>query len=391
MKYQSTVFRQLLEFVPRDSFQRIVRQYEGDKRVRTFRCWDQFMALVYAQIRSLDSLRAIKTGLEAQSRHWYHLDIQSISKSTFADANNKRPSEIYQTLFDYLLQKCQQFSRKHFEFNNPIRSIDATVIDLCYSLFPWAKYRTTKGAIKLHVELEHNGYLPEMVVITEGNIHESQVFKGIEFKPDSIYTFDRGYHDFKVYNKIHKSGAKFVARAKKDMNYAVLAEQSSIHENVISDEEIQVPWLHRTQASKRPKYPDILRLVTYEDPETGKVYRFITNIEDMKAETIALIYKQRWQIELFFKWIKQNLKIKSFIGTSKNAVMTQIWIAMIVYLLIWYFKHQTKYDGSLLTLIRILNELLFSRVYLLDILGMTNSHPPNHFDSSQLKLFLLKS
>lgn len=388
MKYQSTIFRQLLEFIPRDNFQKIVNNFQGDKRVKTFRCWDQFIALTYAQLRSLDSLRAIQTGLKAHSNHWYHLDIQGIAKSTFADANNKRPSEIYHQLFENLLQKCQKFSRKNFEFNNPIRSIDATVIDLCYGLFPWAKYRTTKGAIKLHIELEHNSYLPEMVVITEGNIHESQVFKEMQFKPDSIYTFDRGYVDFSVYYKINQSGAKFVARAKKDMNYSVLAKQSSNNEYVISDEDIQVPWLHKIQTSKRPKYPDILRLVTYIDSETGKVYKFITNIEDMKPETIALIYKQRWQIELFFKWIKQNLKIKSFIGTSKNAVMTQIWVAMIVYLLIWYFKHQTKFSGSLLTLIRIINELLFSRVYLLDILGMNLRNPRDSLNNTQLELFV---
>ena len=381
MKYQNSVFSQILSLLPSYKFQEIVDKYDGDKKAHKLLCWDQYIALLFGQIRQRDSLRAIETGLELQRTHWYHLNTHGIKRSTFADANNKRDYRIYEESFNYLLSKCQTYSRNNFEFNNPIKSIDATTIDLCHSIYPWAKYRTRKGAIKMHMMIEHNRYLPEMLVITDGKVGDITVARDIPITPDSIYCMDRAYIDYRWLHSIHTSGAYFVVRAKKDMNYSVIGQQESEHENVISDEDIQTPWLHKRQPSKKPKYPDILRLVTYRDPETGKIYKFLTNIENFKAETIALIYKQRWQIELFFKWIKQNLKIKTFIGTSKNAVMTQIWIAMIAYLMLWYIKHQTKFEKSLLQLTRIINDMLFNRVHLLDILGLS---PPglNDFSTS---------
>ncbi len=371
MKYQNSVFSQILSLLPSYKFQEIVDKYEGDKKAHKLLCWDQYIALLFGQIRQRDSLRAIETGLELQRTHWYHLNTHGIKRSTFADANNKRNYQIYEESFNYLLSKCQTYSRNNFEFNNPIKSIDATTIDLCHSIYPWAKYRTRKGAIKMHMMIEHNSYLPEMLVITDGKVGDITVARDITITPDSIYCMDRAYIDYRWLHSIHTSGAYFVVRAKKDMNYRVIGQQESEHENVISDEDIQTPWLHKRQPSKKPKYPDILRLVTYRDPKTDKIYKFLTNIENFKAETIALIYKQRWQIELFFKWIKQNLKIKTFIGTSKNAVMTQIWIAMIAYLMLWYIKHQTKFEKSLLQLTRIINDMLFNRVHLLDILGLS--------------------
>ena len=381
MKYQNSVFSQILSLLPSYKFQEIVDKYDGDKKAHKLLCWDQYIALLFGQIRQRDSLRAIETGLELQRTHWYHLNTHGIKRSTFADANNKRDYRIYEESFNYLLSKCQTYSRNNFEFNNPIKSIDATTIDLCHSIYPWAKYRTRKGAIKMHMMIEHNSYLPEVLVITDGKVGDITVARDIPITPDSIYCMDRAYIDYRWLHSIHTSGAYFVVRAKKDMNYSVIGQQESEHENVISDEDIQTPWLHKRQPSKKPKYPDILRLVTYRDPETGKIYKFLTNIENFKAETIALIYKQRWQIELFFKWIKQNLKIKTFIGTSKNAVMTQIWIAMIAYLMLWYIKHQTKFEKSLLQLTRIINDMLFNRVHLLDILGLS---PPglNDFSTS---------
>ena len=381
MKYQNSVFSQILSLLPSYKFQEIVDKYDGDKKAHKLLCWDQYIALLFGQIRQRDSLRAIETGLELQRTHWYHLNTHGIKRSTFADANNKRDYRIYEESFNYLLSKCQRYSRNNFEFNNPIKSIDATTIDLCHSIYPWAKYRTRKGAIKMHMMIEHNSYLPEVLVITDGKVGDITVARDIPITPDSIYCMDRAYIDYRWLHSIHTSGAYFVVRAKKDMNYSVIGQQESEHENVISDEDIQTPWLHKRQPSKKPKYPDILRLVTYRDPETGKIYKFLTNIENFKAETIALIYKQRWQIELFFKWIKQNLKIKTFIGTSKNAVMTQIWIAMIAYLMLWYIKHQTKFEKSLLQLTRIINDMLFNRVHLLDILGLS---PPglNDFSTS---------
>jgi len=373
MKYQNSVFSQILELIPKHEFQKMVNKYNGDKGTHKLKCWDQFLALFMGQIRQLSSIRDIQTSLDVNNSHWYHLNINGIKRSTFSDANNKRDYRIYEDVFNYLLQKCKTYSRSTFEFNNPIRSIDATIIDLCYGLYSWAKYKARKGAIKMHLELEHNSYLPEFIRITDGNVHEINVARQINILPDSIYVMDRGYIDYKWLYSIHLKGAFFVTRAKSDMNYKTIGQHdiSDSEDGVISDKDIQTPWRYSKQPSHKPKYPEPLRLVTYEDPETGKIYKFLTNIENMKASTIALIYKQRWQIELFFKWIKQHLKIKSFIGTSKNAVLTQIWVAMIAYLTTWYIWHQTKFSNSLLSFIRILNEALFFRVTLIDLLGMS--------------------
>lgn len=385
MKYQNSVFSQLLELIPRDRFQGFVEKYDGDKKTHRLRCWDQFLALVYAQIRKMDSLRDLQTSLDSNKEHQYHLNFNGIKRSTLSDANAKRDYHIYEDTFLWLLERCKTYSRNHIPVENPIRSIDSTTIELCYSLFPWAKYRTKKGAIKLHLQLEHNSYLPEIAVITDGKAGDITIALEFPLIPDSIYVVDRGYLDYEWLYRIHTSKAFFVIRAKKDMNYSIIGQQESTHPDVVADYEIQTPWLHKIQPSLRPKYPDILRMVVYVDPQTGIEYKFLTNIEDYKPETIALIYKQRWQVELFFKWIKQHLKVKTFIGTSKNAVFTQIWIALIVYLIAWYFKNQTKFDGSLLKLFRILNETLLKRVHLLEILGI---HAPEAKDDGIFMVLL---
>jgi hypothetical protein len=386
MKYQKTIFRQLLGLIHRDKFQKYVDRYDGDKKTYKLKCWDQFIALTFAQIRKSDSLRDLEIGLKSNQEHWYHLNTNGIKRSTLSDANKNRDHRIYEDLFQSLLNRCKTYSRKHYPINNPIRSIDSSTIELCYSLFPWAKYRTQKGAIKLHLQLEHNTYLPEIAVITDGKKGDITIAREFPVIPDSIYTVDRGYIDYQWLHRIHTSGAFFVTRAKKDMNYSIIGQQESYHEDVIADYDIQTPWIHKRQPSKKPKYPDILRMVIYQDPDTNKEYRFLTNITDINPETIALIYKQRWKIELFFKWIKQHLKVKTFIGTSKNAVLTQIWIALIVYLIAWYFKHQTKFEGSLLAMIRLLNETLLKRVHLLEILGLQTPKTNNDKGFEQLLL-----
>ncbi|MFC1616796.1 IS4 family transposase [Candidatus Margulisiibacteriota bacterium] len=377
MKSHQTVFSQLLYLIPTYQFQRIVNKYNGDKHIRKFNCWSQFCAIFYAQLRQMDTLRGIATGLDVHLNKLYHLGIKPIKRSTFSDANNKKDFKIYEGLFNLLLDKCKKLSQHRFSFHNPIRSIDATVIDLCYAIFPWKKYRTRKGALKMHVELANESYLPETVVITDGKKHEINIARELKIKPDSIYVVDRAYIDYAWLHSIHKQKAKFVVRAKKDMNFSVVGQHDICdpESNVLADEDIQTPYRYSKYPSKKSKYPDILRKVTYQDPETGKIYQFLTNIENYKPETIALIYKQRWQIELFFKWIKQNLKIKSFIGASKNAVLTQIWIAMIVYLILWYIKHQSRYQGSLLLLTRIMNEALFEHFSIFDLLGISLPNP----------------
>ena len=390
MKYQSTVFSQLLHFLPRDQFQRIVDQYKGDFKVHKMSCWTQFVSLAYAQLRQRDSLRDIETGLEAQLSKLTHLGIQPVKRSTLSDANNKRDSRIYEEAFHLLLGRCQSLHRDQskFGFHNPISSMDATTINLCHSMFPWARYRKRKGAIKMHLMLNHDNGLPEFVHITEGRVHESTVSRSFPIKPDSIVVFDRGYYDFAWFYALHQQKTTFVVRAKSNLNYELIGQHILTKESdglgVLSDEDISIST-GSDHPSGESLYPKPLRLVTYQDPE-GKILRFLTNNETFKPETIALIYKQRWQIELFFKWIKQHLKIKTFLGTSKNAVMTQIWVALIVYLILWFVKKQTHSKKTLHTLSCLFNEAIFERIHLVEILTMNRWKPPASLGYTQLSL-----
>jgi len=379
------ILKQCLEVIPHDKFRKIVDVYSGDKGVHHFNAWNQLAVLSYAQLKGRDSLRDIVTSLAVQKNKLYHLGLKPVHKSTLADANNRRAYHIYEETFYYLLHRALNLTKKKNPFPNPIKSIDSTFIDLCYSLFPWAKYRTRKGAIKMHTMLNHEHGVPEFIHITDGKVADITVARQIKILPDSIYVVDRGYYDFQWLHSIHKAGGFFVVRAKSDLSYTSVGQHEikGIEGPVLADEDIRVPWRHSKQPSHAPKYPDTLRMVTYQDPETGKTFRFLTNIEDMSPETIALIYKQRWQIELFFKWIKQNLKIKSFLGTSKNAVFSQVWIAMIVFLLIWFIKQQTKYGYSMLALTNMISEVLMERICLLDILN-TDEKPPLPHDTGQL-------
>ena len=389
MKYQSTVFGQLLHFLPRDQFQRIVDQYKGDFKVHKMDCWTQFVSLAYAQLRQRDSLRDIETGLEAQFSKLTHLGIQPVKRSTLSDANNKRDSRIYEEAFHLLLGRCQALHRDHaqFGFHNPISSMDATTINLCHSMFPWARYRKRKGAIKMHMMLNHDNGLPEFVHITEGRVHESTVSRSFPIKPDSIVVFDRGYYDFAWFYKLNQQKTTFVVRAKSNLKYTLIGQHNLTPESdasgVLSDDDISISAPGSPRSTSL--YPEPLRLVIYQDPE-GKILRFLTNNETFKPETIALIYKQRWQIELFFKWIKQHLKIKTFLGTSKNAVMTQIWVALIVYLILWFVKKQTRSKKTLHTLSCLLNEAIFERIHLVEILTMIRWKPPASLGYAQLSL-----
>ncbi|MFC1596164.1 IS4 family transposase [Candidatus Margulisiibacteriota bacterium] len=380
-----TILKQCLEVIPKDKFQKIVDVHNGDKGVQHFSAWNQLAVLAYAQFKGRDSLRDIESSLKVQQNKLYHLGIKHVRKSTLADANNRRDYRVYEETFYYLLQRALTLTNKKNPFPNPIKSIDATFINLCYSLFPWAKYRTRKGAIKIHTMLNHEHFIPEFIRITDGKTSDIEIARQIKILPDSIYVVDRGYYDFKWLHSIHEKEAYFVIRAKSDLSYTSAGqhETKGIEGSVIADEDIVVPWRHSKYPSKAPNYPDYLRMVTYKDPDTGKAFRFLTNIIDMSPETIALIYKQRWQIELFFKWIKQNLKIKSFLGTSKNAVFSQIWIAMIVYLLIWFIKQQTKYGYTMLALTNMISEVLMERISLLDILN-TDKKPLLPQDVGQL-------
>lgn len=363
-----TIFSELLKLCPRYHFDKEVEQYDGDRYVKTFKTWQQFMTILYSQITHKDSLRDIVTGLSAHIGRWYHLGLTGIYRSTLSDANAKRDYRIFEGLFYHLLARCKNLTPKHkFRFKNPLYTIDATTIDLCLSVFPWAKFRTTKGAIKMHCLYDHSGALPAFLTVTDGKRHDVKVVKDNAFPllPDSIVSVDKAYIDYKWLNSLDGQGVWFVTRAKTNIDYAVVGQHPISGKGVLSDECISLQGL-----LTKTKYPKELRLIRYYDEERQKMLNFLTNNFKLAAATIAQIYKSRWQIELFFKWIKQNLKIKSFLGTSKNAVMTQIWVAMCYYLLLTYIKYQTKYGFSLLQLSRVIREMLFERKALIDILTL---------------------
>jgi len=387
MRQFSTVLNQLLHLIPRQAFDRLVKEYGGDRYNKGFSTYNLFVAHLFSQIRGKDSLRDIEVGLNQHQSKWSHLGIQKMAKSTLSDANNRVDAQIFEKLFYEFLSKCTDFSsKKKFKFKNPLYALDATVIDLCLSMFDWAKFRKTKGAIKLHCLMDIKGAIPTFMVMTDGKQHEATVAQDVPFPllPDSIITFDRGYMDFGVFGAYQHNRIFFVTRAKSTLAYTVVGQQDLPHrKGLLFDHSIQL-----TNHYQRLDYPDNLRLVGFKDPETGKVYEFLTNNFRLSAATIANIYKARWEIELFFKWIKQNLKVKSFLGTSKNAVMSQIWIAMIYFLLLSYLKYQTNYRHSLLNLSRILQETLFDRRSLIDLLAFK---PPDlailKSQNSQISLF----
>ena len=303
-------------------------------------------------------------------KKWYHLGLKTVAKSTLSDANNNRSADIFRDTFYSLLEKCRELSPRHgFRFKNPLYSFDSTLIDVCLSLYPWATYRTKKGAFKVHTLLDHNGYLPSFMVITDGKTHDINVVKDDSYgfpslSPDSILLIDRAYIDYNWLYSLTRSKLFFVIKAKSNMKYTVLGQQEvTKNKGIVSDCLIMLSGV-----ASHENYPDKLRMVTYIDQETGELHVFITNNFKLAARTIADLYKSRWAIEIFFKWIKQNLKIKSFLGTSKNAVMTQIWAAMIYYLLLSFIKFQTKCRHSLHELTRIVGELLLDTVFLIEIL-----------------------
>jgi hypothetical protein len=367
---RNTVFSQILQLICENRFKKCVNRYEGDKYTKRFSCWQQLIVLLFAQAKGITSLRDIEISLRSHHQKWYHLGLKSVARTTLADANSKRNSDIMQDVFYSLLEKCSELAPKHrFKFKNPLYSFDSTLINVCLSLFPWATYRKKKGAFKLHTLLDHCGYLPSFIVMTDGNTHDVKVVKNDKYgfpdlSPDSIILVDRAYIYFEWLYSLNKKGIFFVTRIKKNMKYTVLGQQEiPKYKNVIEDCGIGL-----CQSSH---YPAPLLLVTVADPQSGELISFLTNHFTLDSETIAELYKSRWEIEIFFKWIKQNLKIKSFLGTSKNAVMTQVWAAMIYYLLLSFFKFQTKCRHSLHELTKIVGELLLDTVNLIDTLTIT--------------------
>ncbi len=365
MAHCNTILSQILKFVPRHEFETLAKQHHSGRAFRTSSRWSQFVGLTMAQLSGRNSLRDIVDNLSAQAHRLYHLGSSKLTRSNLSRMNESKPFELYEALFMKLLQRCQKLAPKHdFKFNNPLYSLDASVIDLCLSVFPWADFRTTKGAIKLHVGLNHAGYLPEFISITEGSIHEVNIGKLMNFPKGSIIAMDKGYNDYSWYKQLTDKGIFFVTRLKTNAKYRVVSRRSVLKSKGLScDQTIEF-----TGAQTSKKCPTRLRRISYKDAVTGKRYIFLTNNFKLSAKTIADVYKARWQVELFFKWIKQNLKIKSFIGTSKNAVLTQIWVAMCVYLILAFIKLQSSLNKSMLQVLRILQLNLFEKRDLMALL-----------------------
>ena len=383
MSHNNTVFSQLLKLLPRHEFESLSKQRHSGRSFRTATRWSQFITMAMGQLSGRNSLRDIVESMSAQAHRLYHLGSAKLSRSNLARINEDKPAALYEALFGKLLQRCQSSAPGHnFKFKNSLYSLDASTIDLCLSAFPWADFRKTKSAVKLHVGLNHAGYLPEFVAITEGKKHDVKVGRMFNFPKGSIVAIDKGYNDYAWYKQLTDKGIFFVTRLKTNAKYQVTDRRSVAKESGLTcDQTIEFTGLQTVK-----KCPVALRRIGYRDQVTGKKYVFLTNNFKLSAKTIADIYKARWQVELFFKWIKQNLKIKSFVGTSKNAVMTQIWIAMCMYLLIAFIKFQSRLTKSLQQILRLLQLNLFEKRDLMALLrgDPVNDRPTN---ANQAELF----
>jgi putative transposase len=383
MAHSNTVFYQLLNLIDRHDFQKLENgQFRPKRKYRTLTRWGQFAAMLFAQITGRSSLRDIADSLQAQTCQLYHLGIGKVKKSTLADANNKRTAEFFQAFFDKAYQRCASLApgKKKFKFKNKLYSLDASTIDLCLSLFPWAKFRSTKGGIKLHALLDHEGYIPAFATITDAKTSDLAEARKLVLPPGSIVAADRAYIDFSWLMSLNKKKCFLVTRLKKNIKFKVTERRSVLKNKGLTCD--QTVLLTGTKASECP-IP--LRRIGYRDPETGKHYVFLTNNFHLAAKTIADIYKSRWEVELFFKWIKQNLKVKSFLGTSENAVMTQIYVALVTMLLLSYMKFLARLGISITKIQKLLQLNLFRRQSMWELFDPppTKHEPP----SRQILLF----
>ncbi|MGB9671443.1 MAG: IS4 family transposase [Halothiobacillaceae bacterium] len=356
-----SIFSQLLQLFPRVEFERAVREHQAERHARGFTSWGQFVAMLFCQLGRAHSLREICGGLACCEGKLKHLGIPLAPKrSTLAYANEHRPWQLFQTIFQQLLERARQVvyaqgGPKKFRFKNKLMSLDASVIDLSVSMFDWAKFRRTKGAIKLHLLLDHDGYLPSFAVVTEGKAHEIRVARTLRFEPGTILAIDRGYTDYGWFVELTRQEVYFVTRLKEKAAYVVEAEcEVPKNRNVLKDELIWFPSV--TRAGEEPV---LFRRVEVWDEDQQGALVFLSNLLSFGATTIAAIYKERWQVELFFKAIKQNLKIKTFVGTSANAVKTQVWAALIAMLLVKYLQLKARFQWSLSNLIALLRQQLF--------------------------------
>ena len=357
MAHYNTLFHSMLKFIPRHEFSTLEKRHSTGRKPRIFTRWNQFVHLMFMQLTNRASLRDGIQCLSVRAHSLYHIGAAPVARSTFADANNNRPASFFEALFARTYHRCRSVAPQHtFRFKNKLYSLDATVIDLALSLFPWASFRRTKAAIKLHTVIDHEGYLPAFVTVSEGKTHEVTAARCLRLPAGSIAVFDRAFTDYGLFASFQQKGLFFVTRQKKNARYKVIQRRPvNKKQGLTSDQTIVLTGV----TSDLCPYP--LRRIGYRDPETKKHYCFLTNNFHLSAKTIAAIYKERWQIELFFRWIKQNLKIKAFIGNSRNAVLTQIYVALIAYLVLCYLKFLSRIALSLQNLLRIIQLNLFRK------------------------------
>ena len=382
MAHSNTVLSQILKFVPRHEFETMEKAYDGKRRKGAMTRWTQFVAMACVQLSGRSSLRDIESTLSSQSTLRYHLGSGVVKRSTLARANQVLNGEFFQAIFGKLYARCQQHSRGHqFGFKHKLFSLDATLLDVSLKVFPQAEYNRMKAAYKLHIGLDHDGLIPAFASVTVGQVGDQTAAKALTFPKGSVVVFDKGYSSYEWHNSLTNQGIFWVTRIRGNAKYKVI-ERREVNkaQGITSDQTIE----YTSTRSKGYQLHQVRR-IGYTDQDTGKHYVFITNHFDWSAKTVADIYKQRWQVELFFKWIKQNLKIKAFLGNTDNAVMTQVMIALCVYLILSFIKFQSRIGHSLQQMIRVIQTNLFSRRGLIELFK-----PPPEYKtpSPQLRMVL---
>ncbi len=383
-----TILSQLFDFIPKYEFDKCVDKYEGNYRVKSFTCWEQFIVMAFAQLTNRESLRDIESCLQAVSSKLYHSGVKSkIKKSTLADANEKRDWRIYAEFAQLLIQEARRLYKDDNNFSVEIDEIayalDSSTIDLCLSLFPWATFRKRKGAVKMHTQLDLRGSIPTFIEITDGKIHDVNILDLLILEPGAFYIMDRAYLDFERLYHMDQCLTYFVVREKRNFNYRRMYSRKVNKDlGFKCDQTIKLTGFYTSK-----KYPEKLRRIKYYDKEKDKNLVFITNNFKYGAEIIAKLYKERWRIELFFKWIKQHLRIKKFFGTTLNAVYTQIWIAVSTYLLIAIIKKRLNMKQELYTILQILSISIFEKVPLNQLFEENNYTNKTTGNCNQLTLF----
>jgi len=382
-----TIFSQLTDFIPKYEFQKCVERYHGEYKVKTFSCWDQYLCMAFAQLTFRESLRDIEACLRSAQIKLYHMGIRGkVSRNTLANANTVRDWRIHADFAQILIQRARKlYAGEELvdQLDQTVYALDSTTIDLCLKLFPWARFRRRKAAIKMHTLFDIRASVPTLAIITQGKVHDVNILDDMIFEPGSIYVVDRGYLDFTRLHRIHQSSAFFITRAKKNFRFNRICSHPVLKiSGVQCDQTILLRGFYPHKA-----YPDRLRRIRYLDLESGHLLVFLTNNFLLPPLVIATLYRYRWRVELFFKWIKQHLRIKAFYGTTENAVKTQIWIAISIYVLIAIVKKQLKLEHSLYTILQIFSVTVFQKTPILQALSNIECESESYNNHNQLMLF----